>query len=613
MAYERVSDLKIQGEGLDAFIEISLKNFQRQLAIRNADDELRFVTAVLENNLSLEDQLGYRNEQLKRISDDPEERKRIRKEIATLKDRVEAKRFSDEYTSKLIEFESGASSLDAIIGWLRDRKNSTTDDAIKDEIDKQLVTQERARFTLQSAVLEAQTNYALKDKSPQIINEQISRVNQAKNNALLSGNNQQVALFDIQIKSLEKARIENSIDSAAKNFAVSTMSGYLNATGLLDEYNKKVNGASNVGAFSIGGVTYNSEKEFWTFKRDSYIADDSANGLFNRLSTEQNNLIKTRASQNLLSNDDITKSVSAFSSLSARPELQTYAQKIDIYKQNVIQTGVDLRSKSIQNQYTIDFDVNKAVNSLNQLKSLGGNVDEATTNVLTEAAEIKTTQVSNILGEAKRLIDEEGIAPDQALDEAIKRGAGAVYSPGQYATTSEEDIVKGQAKATGGLTSDPRTTVKPETTVKTSQVSGANTPPAIDPAKQGEELSKSGRYYLDSNNNRDVIDTQTGKPISQTDFQNLNLNVALMPKRPGPSTPTPTPPIAPTPTAPPAPTTTPTPKSSYTGTSVVDYLKSIGQDYSYTYRAKLAGQKGIQGYTGTAEQNLKLLNTLRGS
>lgn len=52
--------------------------------------------------------------------------------------------------------------------------------------------------------------------------------------------------------------------------------------------------------------------------------------------------------------------------------------------------------------------------------------------------------------------------------------------------------------------------------------------------------------------------------------------------------------------------------SSYTGDSVVDYLKSIGQDSSYSNRAKLAKEYGISGYKGTTSQNSQLLNKLRG-
>ena len=48
----------------------------------------------------------------------------------------------------------------------------------------------------------------------------------------------------------------------------------------------------------------------------------------------------------------------------------------------------------------------------------------------------------------------------------------------------------------------------------------------------------------------------------------------------------------------------------YTGSSIVDYLKSIGQDSSYAARSALAAQYGISNYTGTAAQNTQLLGML---
>lgn len=51
--------------------------------------------------------------------------------------------------------------------------------------------------------------------------------------------------------------------------------------------------------------------------------------------------------------------------------------------------------------------------------------------------------------------------------------------------------------------------------------------------------------------------------------------------------------------------------SEYKGNSIVDYLKTIGVDSSYNNRKKLAKENGISNYTGTAEQNLKLLKILR--
>lgn len=52
---------------------------------------------------------------------------------------------------------------------------------------------------------------------------------------------------------------------------------------------------------------------------------------------------------------------------------------------------------------------------------------------------------------------------------------------------------------------------------------------------------------------------------------------------------------------------------AYTGNSIVDYLKSVGQDSSYAARAQMAASMGISNYTGTAAQNTQLLNTLKTS
>lgn len=60
------------------------------------------------------------------------------------------------------------------------------------------------------------------------------------------------------------------------------------------------------------------------------------------------------------------------------------------------------------------------------------------------------------------------------------------------------------------------------------------------------------------------------------------------------------------------PTVTKTNADNYTGNSIVDYLNLKKIDSSFANRKKLATQHGIKGYTGTASQNLQLLNKLRG-
>ena len=54
------------------------------------------------------------------------------------------------------------------------------------------------------------------------------------------------------------------------------------------------------------------------------------------------------------------------------------------------------------------------------------------------------------------------------------------------------------------------------------------------------------------------------------------------------------------------------PAVAYTGSSIVEALKSIGVNASYSFRCKIAEKNGILGYKGTAEQNRYMLKLLKG-
>lgn len=52
--------------------------------------------------------------------------------------------------------------------------------------------------------------------------------------------------------------------------------------------------------------------------------------------------------------------------------------------------------------------------------------------------------------------------------------------------------------------------------------------------------------------------------------------------------------------------------SASSNNSIVDHLISVGDDYSFDHRTHLAELHNIEGYRGTAYQNIELLNHLRG-
>ncbi len=482
MAYERVKE-RILGDSLDAFVSNTMKLFQQQVDIRNANEESNFFKTVAENGLSLDDQLNYRKEQLKRVSDDPAERKRLRSEIKDLTARVEQNKFSNDYLEKLADASAGISSIDSVISWLQDQKDSATDPDVIVAINKALNDKQSEKFTLTQTLLNNQTKYALEDKSAQVINNQIAKISSARASALLDGNDALASNYDLQLQALMKALNENSIDKDIKNFAVASITGYASARQLLDSYNSKITSAPSTGPVTVGDVTYSSPQEFWKFKRDSYLADNSDKGFFAQLNNEINTDLKVKNSQNNLNSQDIKNAALQYDSLIGRPELTNYAPKITSMKQDSIQTGTDLVAKKILNIYSTNYDLNTAVNNLNALKTVGGNVDDTYSQLLTSGATIKKGAIDSILQNAQKLLQADpNLTPDKALSQAIATGSGVVLSPEQLASKPTEAITSDLAKgAAGSQFSNPdQRLTSPAATALPNQPA----PPVVPPAPQ---------------------------------------------------------------------------------------------------------------------------------
>ena len=87
MAYERLSEQKTIATNLGSFIDSQMNLISQARLRKNLEDESQFNRAVLEDNLTLDQQLEWRKNQLSKITKgDKDERRRIRDEISTLKD-----------------------------------------------------------------------------------------------------------------------------------------------------------------------------------------------------------------------------------------------------------------------------------------------------------------------------------------------------------------------------------------------------------------------------------------------------------------------------------------------------------------------------------------------
>lgn len=423
-----------------------MKMYEGQIASRNAQDESQFLKRVLDDNMSLADQLSYREGQLKRVTDDRTESLRIGKEVKALRSLVEQQTFADDYSDKLIGFNSGAASIDSVINWLNQSKLTAKDSDVLTKIDSELIAREKDRFTINQNVIQNQTDYALKDKTDTILDQQISRIGVERNKALLADNKELVSTYDLHLLVLNKAKQENAIQKDIKNFSVATIIGYANATSTLDAFNQKISSSPASGSVKIGDVVYNSPQEFWQFKRDSFVADQSDSGFFQRFNTEQKNLINTKSSQGILSVNDLQAISKSYNDLSSRSELQSYSPIISMVKQDSLQTGANLLGDIIVNKFSQDYEFNKAIQGLSAIKSVGVNVDSSFNKIFMAASQIKDAQVQNIVSSFNQILADN---PEISIEDAFKKATVAqpiIMTPQSLINKNESDLAAEQLR-----------------------------------------------------------------------------------------------------------------------------------------------------------------------
>lgn len=449
MAYERISEKKVIAQDLGSLIETNLLLLRKQAQQRNLEDESKFNQAVLANNLTLEQQLEYRQDQLKRVGrSDREESRRIRDEISSLKDQIEVKAYEDSYLEQLMQINDGVQSIDTTISWLENRMSGTTDLAIIKNIKENIAELKSLRYQQQKTALENQTTFANNNKSESVLDTQITRVNNARTKALRAGNEDYVAILDLQLQSLEKTRAESRITNAITAMSTATITGQ-SSLGLLNAINSQLENADDKTPIYIGGTQYESARSFWESKRGEYLNDRSESGFFSRYQYELSNKVIYKNNAGILNNDSLKDVQGWYDYIKGRPELADYQDKIAQDQQSALKSTADLRATSIINTYATDLDARKAMQSLAQIHDTYG-IDQSTNyqSIIIKSSQEKESQVREILDTMSSILrNNPSLTNEEAMKQAIESGAGAVFSPLELAKNKASDII-GQAGKT---------------------------------------------------------------------------------------------------------------------------------------------------------------------
>lgn len=448
MAFDRLNQKSIVAANLDSFVSSSLTLLSNQRAEQNAVKESAFLNAVLEDDLTLDDQISYREDQVKTVPpNDAKERLRIRSQISNLKDLKQVETFNNEYLQQLTNFNSGNLSIDQTIKWLTDRRTRTTDTKIKNQINTQLNQLKAQRHTTRKNVVASQTTYAVNDKSEEVLGAQIKEVSGLRKEALLKSDDQFVATLDLQLQSLKKTLGEGRVTKALSNMSVSTLTGQ-SAVGMLNKFNSQVESADQGTPLTIGGTSYTSANEFWSGERSKYLNDRTANGFFGRYSTELKQQVDYKQSRKVLRNQDIAGVNNWYESIKDRPEMTGYEEKINQEQQRGLKYSTELKAVEAVNQFKTDLNAVKAVDTLSYLQeTYGVNLTSAYQSVIQLASQEKESQIQQLLGTMGDIMkNSPGTSQQDALKQAVRSGAGVVFAPQELATNKASEIITDAGK-----------------------------------------------------------------------------------------------------------------------------------------------------------------------
>lgn len=567
--------------------------------------EAEFQRAIADG-LSYEEQVALREKQLADENSspfkDPSYVESLTKSISDTKKLNRFNNYRTKYAQTLGNLNSGKINEQDYLDTLKSTLANVDDPDLRLEIQNDITTAEKTVKEYRDTILSNQIKKAQYDGTSKTLDDAISRVTTAKSQALISGNDDDVTAYDATLSALQAQKSTVRIQDSMTDFQVKSSTRGTNPLEKLNFINDELGKSDANVPIKIGDRTYNSAAEFWTLQRDSYLNGNSQTfgDFFGELATDTQNKIATDAVKFGYPTQTVLDSTLAtFNDLRNKPEVAPYLGRLDVTQSTILSEAVSKLATTINNV--------------------------GTNNLTFQQADV---QLQNI--EKKYGVDTSSFRLQ--LDEQLRNLArGGVITEGE------------------ALKMAPDVQVELPTVDAPSIPNAAPSIPGTTPAggtrivKQGDTLSRIAQESGTTLSELLVLNPELQKnPNMIRVGQTVNLPgapvttepvAAAEPVKPVPATtPTPAKPVQPTPqsTQTPAPTATQTPaptqkptttapvtpakpaSTTYTGGSIVDYLKSTNQDSSFNTRKTLAEKNGIAGYTGTTDQNLKLLKSLRG-
>ena len=548
---------------LNSVVENSITSVKAVRKSEQTRKEAEFQRAIA-NGLSYEEQLIMREKQLeeekKSSLSDESYISDLEKSVADTKKLNRFNKYRRRYAETFGNLNSGKINEEQYLSILKNQLIGIDDPDLRLEIQNDIASAETQVKTYKKTILDNQVRKAKYDGTKDVLTEAVARVNMARTQALIDNNEDEVTAHDETLSALNSQLSSVRVQDAVTDFEVKSSTRGTSPIERLDFMNSEILKADPNVPVRINDKTYNSAQQFWSLERDNYLSDR----FFKDLDEDVKNNINTNTARfGYPTQGVLDQTFKTFGDLRARPEMTPFLNRLDITQSSSMSDAViKFTDKVIDAAETsLEFDFADT-----QIKSLG------------QKYGIDTSTKRSELFQRVRGLEQGQLIPAGSTERLAAKLQVDIPE-------IKEEIVAPKAPATPTVPEKPVVTAIPPTTPAIPEVPKEKPPATPSPMVEAPQFTPAGGIGAKSDDGKFTFTNEGWKPTAPIPTE--------------------------TPTATPVPITPATP-STYAGVSVVDYLKSQKQDASFESRKKLAAEKGITDYAGTAKQNEELLKLLRG-
>lgn len=373
-----------------------LSKVVEQIRARKESD---FQSSINENNLTLEEQIAYRQGLIEKENTrkvvDTDFIKSQKVEVSSLKKRSRWQKYQDDFMSALAEYKAGRQTAEQHLEFLQNRLLNTSDADIKNDLLSRIVESEDSVRADYENMLNNKIQYAQESGQSKELEKVINLAHNERGKAISRGDATLVSLYDVKIQTLTQELRSAKIKDEEVDIDLKVLGGG-DITDKLNWFSNKISTAVPGNAFVVDGTKYDSEAQYWQTRQAQFINDEY---FTNKSKQLQNKVTAWYNKFGDISSNNLIKLRNEVNSILGNPALAPYAGTLGVaFSQGVLQSALGLKLQRLNDRLTVENSIPGVANIANEVLNLQKLIPEISQNASYTALESQYSEkVMNLL------------------------------------------------------------------------------------------------------------------------------------------------------------------------------------------------------------------------